>query len=76
MSQKDALINIELSQASAALAQASKKDSEAMRIIALETQKDSFAMKTIAVLGMFFLPGTFVAVSIYSCFLASCGMRD
>jgi len=63
MSQKDALINIELSKASATLAQASKMDSEAMRIIASETQKDSFAMKTIAVLGMFVLPGTFVAVS-------------
>jgi hypothetical protein len=34
-----------------------------MRSIAVETQKDSFAMKTIAVLGMVFLPGTFIAVS-------------
>jgi hypothetical protein len=49
MAQKDAQVNIELSQASATLAQA--------------TKEDSFAMKTIAVLGMFFLPGTFLAVS-------------
>lgn len=63
MAQKDAQVNIKLSQTSATLATASKKDSEVMRSIAVETQKDSFAMKTIAVLGMFFLPGTFVAVS-------------
>jgi hypothetical protein len=42
MAQKDAQVNIELSQAS---------------------KEDSVAMKTIAVLGMFFLPGTFLAVS-------------
>jgi hypothetical protein len=34
-----------------------------MRQIAIEAKRDSSAMKTIAVLGMFFLPGTFVAVS-------------
>ena len=28
-----------------------------------ETKKDSAAMKTIAILGMLFLPGTFLAVS-------------
>jgi Mg2+ and Co2+ transporter CorA len=26
------------------------------------TQEDSFAMKTIAIVGMIFLPGTFIAV--------------
>lgn len=46
------------------IARASKDDSAVMREIAIETNRDSSAMKAIAVLGMFFLPGTFVAVSI------------
>ena len=49
MAQKDTKINIKLAETSAAMAKASKEDSS--------------VMKTIAVLGMFFLPGTFVAVS-------------
>lgn len=45
------------------IAQASLKDSDTMKQIAFETKKDSSAMKTIALLTMFFLLGTFVAVS-------------
>jgi hypothetical protein len=60
--QKDARVNIELAKNSAAIAEASSKDSAVMRAIAVETRRDSTAMKTIAVLTMFFLPGTFVAV--------------
>jgi hypothetical protein len=39
-----------------------------MRAIAVGSKKDSTAMKTIAVLGMFFLPGTFLAVSLSNLF--------
>lgn len=63
MSQKDTKINIQLAATSTALAKASKEDSEVMRMIAIESKKDSTSMKTIAILGMVFLPGTFVAVS-------------
>jgi hypothetical protein len=63
MAQKDAKVNIELALNSAAIAKASKEDSAVMRQIAIETKRDSSAMKTIALLGMIFLPGTFVAVS-------------
>jgi hypothetical protein len=49
------------------IAQASNEDSAVMRDIAVESKKDSTAMKTIAVLGMFFLPGAFVAVSLSTC---------
>jgi hypothetical protein len=63
MAQKDAKVNLQLALSSATIAKASKEDSEVMRQIAVETKKDSSAMKTIAFLGMFFLPGTFVAVS-------------
>jgi Mg2+ and Co2+ transporter CorA len=77
MAQKDAKVNIGLAENSAIiakasqednsamrmLASASKEDSAAMRIIAAESKKDSSAMKTISILGMIFLPGTFVAVS-------------
>ncbi|KAL5322616.1 hypothetical protein ACEPPN_010589 [Leptodophora sp. 'Broadleaf-Isolate-01'] len=61
MAQKDSKTNIELAKSSAAIAKASKEDGAVMRQIALETKKDSSAMKTIAMLTMFFLPGTFVA---------------
>lgn len=44
-------VNIELAKSSAANAKAS--------------QQDSAAMKTVSILGMFFLPGTFVAVRHY-----------
>ncbi|THV53732.1 hypothetical protein BGAL_0043g00180 [Botrytis galanthina] len=50
-----------LTEASADLAKASRKDSEVMKIIAIDTKRDSKAMKTIAILGMVFLPGTFIA---------------
>jgi Mg2+ and Co2+ transporter CorA len=63
MAQKDVRVNIGLAQSLASLAEASKEDSAVMRIIAIESKKDSSSMKTIAILGMFFLPGTFVAVS-------------
>ena len=56
MTQKDAKTNIALVESSAAIAKAAKADSS--------------AMKTIAVLGMFFLPGAFVAVSFQNPILA------
>jgi hypothetical protein len=64
MAQKDAETNIGLAKSSEMVAKASKEDSAVMRDIAIEAKRDSSAMKTIAVLGMFFLPGTFVAVSV------------
>jgi len=33
------------------------------RLIALSTGRDSMAMRTVAILTMFFLPGSFIAVS-------------
>jgi hypothetical protein len=63
MTQKDAKVNTELALSSAAIAKASRDDSAIMRKIAIDTKRDSSAMKTISLLGMFFLPGTFVAVS-------------
>ncbi len=42
----------------------SQKNANVNLIIARETRKDSTAMKTIAVLGMVFLPATFLAVGI------------
>jgi Mg2+ and Co2+ transporter CorA len=49
MTQKDIKVNTKLAESSALLAKGSKEDSS--------------SMKTIAILGMFFLPATFVAVS-------------
>lgn len=63
MAQKDAKLHIALLGSSASIARAGKEDSAIMRKIAIETKKDNASMKTIAILGMFFLPGTFVAVS-------------
>ena len=54
MAQKDVKVNIALAKSSAAIAKASKDDSS--------------AMKTIAILGMFFLPGAFVAVRLNTSF--------
>lgn len=51
MAQKDSKVNIALAESSA--------------LIARETRRDSEAMKTIAVLTMFFLPGTFLAVCVH-----------
>jgi len=39
------------------------KDSAAMRTIAMERKQDSSVMETIALLGVIFLPGIFIAVS-------------
>ena len=50
MAAKDSKVNISLAETSA--------------VIAKESKKDSSAMKAIAVLTMFFLPGTFLAVSL------------
>jgi hypothetical protein len=58
MAQMDAKVNIEVAQG--------------MRAIAMESKRDSSAMKTIAILGMFFLPGTFVAVSLTPYYGLSC----
>jgi Mg2+ and Co2+ transporter CorA len=63
MAQKDAKVNIERALSSATMAKAGKADSAIMRKIAIETKRDSSAMKTVALLGMIFLPGTFIAVS-------------
>jgi hypothetical protein len=40
-----------------------QKDSKVMMELAADSKRDSSAMKTISILGMLFLPGTFVAVS-------------
>jgi hypothetical protein len=80
IAQKDAKVNIALAESSATIAKASledgaamrtltlasKEDSAVMRMIAAESKKDSSAMKTISILGMFFLPGTFVAVGTFT----------
>ena len=66
MAAKDAKTNLSLAESSAIMAKASKEDSAVMKTIAIESKKDSSAMKTIAILGMFFLPPTFVAVSFFS----------
>lgn len=63
MSQKNANINIELARDTSILARASKEGSEVVRIIAIGGKKDATSMNTIAILGMIFLPGTFLAVS-------------
>lgn len=63
MTQKNANVNIALAQDTSTLARASKEDSEVMRIIAIESKRDGTSMKTISILGMLFLPGTFLAVS-------------
>jgi hypothetical protein len=76
MAQKDAKVNLELALSSATIAKASKDDSAIMRQIAIETKRDSSAMKTIALLGMFFLPGTYVAVSRYLSTKTSWLMED
>jgi hypothetical protein len=68
MAYQNANVNIAVAQDTAVVAQASKEDSAVMRAIAVESKKDSTAMKTIAVLGMLFLPGTFVAVSLSNLF--------
>ncbi|KAN0095132.1 hypothetical protein V8E51_015843 [Hyaloscypha variabilis] len=61
MAAKNARVNISIAETSAVIAKAVKEDSAAMRTIAIESKRDSSAMKTISLLGMIFLPGTFVA---------------
>jgi Mg2+ and Co2+ transporter CorA len=61
MAPKDAKANIALAESSAAMAKAGKEDSAIMRTIGIESKKDSSAMEKIAALGIFFLPGTFIA---------------
>ena len=63
MAAKDAKINLSLAETSAVIAKASKEDSAVMRTIAIESKRDSSAMKTTSILGMVFLPGTFIAAS-------------
>ena len=63
MAQRDAKVNIALAENSAMISKASKEDSAVMRTIAIASKRDSSTMKTIAILGMLFLPGTFIAVS-------------
>ncbi|CZR67161.1 uncharacterized protein PAC_17060 [Phialocephala subalpina] len=60
-SKEDSAVMIELGKSSAAIAKSSKEDSAAMKTIAIETKRDSAAMKTMSILGMLFLPGTFIA---------------
>ena len=62
MAHKNANANIALAADTSTLARASKEDSEVMKAIAVEGKKDGDTMKTIAILGMLFLPGTFLAV--------------
>jgi len=62
MADKNANVAIRLQEDISTLARASKEDSEVMRVIAIENKRDGTAMKMIAILGMFFLPGTFLAV--------------
>lgn len=60
---KEGRVNIELAQSSKEIAEATMRDSAAMKTIAQLTWRDSSAMKSIAVLTMVFLPATAVAVS-------------
>ena len=62
MQHKNANVTIRLQEDISTLARASKEDSEVIRNIAIENKKDGASMKTIAILGMIFLPGTFLAV--------------
>ena len=63
MAAKNAKANLSIAETSATIAKASKEDSAAMRTIASESKRDSSTMKTISLLGMIFLPGTFIEVS-------------
>lgn len=59
------------------LAEASKKDADAMLTFTKATREDSRTVKLVTVLAFAYLPGTFVAVSIYSliAYLELTGMR-
>jgi hypothetical protein len=63
MAAKNSKANLIIAETSTVIAKASKEDSSAIRTIAVESKRDGSAMKTISILGMIFLPGTFIAVS-------------
>ncbi|KAK5118893.1 hypothetical protein LTR62_000104 [Meristemomyces frigidus] len=69
--QRDNKLNIQLAESNRRIAEESRRDNllnlemaAATAQVAEETRQDSAAMKTIAVLGLTFLPGTAVAVSV------------
>lgn len=73
MAKKDNDINIQIAETSLRVAEASQRDSSAMKAVAedskqvaLNTSRDSAVMRTIAAVTMLFLPATFVAVSWHS----------
>ena len=68
LSQREARLNVEIAEASRALALESKRDqaisieiARASKLIAQHSKRDSASMKQIALVTMIFLPGTFVA---------------
>ena len=63
MTQKDAKVNTELALSSAAIAKAKTGTTiRLMKKVAID-MKETVSYEAITLLGMFFLPGTFVAVS-------------
>jgi hypothetical protein len=67
--QRDNRLNIEIGNASKNIAEASSRDSAAMKAIAEDSKKvalltrhDSTNMRIITTIPLFFLPGTFTAV--------------
>jgi hypothetical protein len=66
MAQNNTKLTIHLADDTSLIARASKEDHAVLRTIAIkavEAKKDGSSMKAIAILGMLFLPPTFVAVS-------------
>ena len=61
--QRDNRLNIEIGDASRKIAEDSKKTAEDSKKVALLTRRDSANMRIIAAVTLFFLPGTFTAVS-------------
>lgn len=72
MAIKEGRVNIELAKSTKEVAEATMRDSAAMKTIAELTRRDSSAMKYIAVLTMVLLPATAVAVGLPSLFLQMC----
>lgn len=68
MAIKEGRVNIELAKSTKEVAEATMRDSAAMKTIAEHTRRDSSAMKYIAVLTMVLLPATAVAVGLPSLF--------
>ncbi|KAK8068355.1 hypothetical protein PG996_007467 [Apiospora saccharicola] len=54
------------------LSAVAQREAEYTTAIAIDTKRDSVAMRTIAVLGIVFLPGTFVA-TLFSVDMFDCG---